>query len=112
MVELPRGTVERAVGVGHRKLALVHDEYWVVQERFMPYPECHARKMRNQKGGLGSNTHQCSVFLNIPLFTFIIAPTKRILRRFDITLIGSALERSVHVESLMCITRRMPGSFM
>ena len=50
----------------------------------MPYPECHARKMRNQKGGLGSNIHQRSVFLNIPLFAFIIAPTKRILRKVDI----------------------------
>ena len=54
--------------VGTGKLALAQEEfvsYSVVQKRLMPSPGCHAGKMRNEKGGLGSNTHQRSM---LPIF--------------------------------------------
>lgn len=37
--------------------------YGAVHKMFIPSSECHARKMRKEKGGLGSNTHQRSVLL-------------------------------------------------
>ena len=70
--------------LGTEKLALAKTNivcYGVVQKMFMPSPEFHARKMRNEKGGLGSNTHQCIVLPNFPLsFAFIILTVVPTLR--------------------------------
>ena len=59
--------------------------YGVMQKRLRPSPECHAREMRNEKGGLGSNTHQRNILPILPLFALIIAPIQRFQRRVDIT---------------------------
>ena len=58
--------------------------YGVMQKRLKLSPECQGRKMRNEKGELGSNTHQRSVLPIFPLFAFIIAPIQRCQRRVDI----------------------------
>ena len=58
--------------------------YGVMQKRLRPSPECHAREMRNEKGGLGSNTHQRNILPILPLFALIVAPIQRFQRRVDI----------------------------
>ena len=81
---LPQYRRTRRHGWAQKKLALAKTNivsYGVVQKMFMPSPEFHARKMRNEKGGLGSNTHQCIVLPNFPLsFAFIILTVVPTLR--------------------------------
>ena len=77
-----------------RKINVV--SYGVVHKRPMPSPELHARKMRNEKGGLGNNTYPTQSSPHFLFFAFIIFRGSR--AESILSLIRSASVCSVHVD--------------